>query len=100
MTLANKLTLTRLALAPVFLVVFLATGPWGRLVCLVLLLGGVTLDWADGYLARSRGEVSDLGKLLDPLADSVMFVTAFLCLLLYDRVTRAADARRDQAPSP
>lgn len=75
MTLACWVTSTRFVFAP--LILWLLTR--GTLECLIwaavtLLVSGFS-DMVDGWVARSRGEVSELGKLLDPLADkTVMFL--------------------------
>lgn len=77
MTLANQLTVLRLLLAPVVVVCIL----YGRfeLALGALLLAGLT-DMMDGALARRLGENSDLGALLDPLADKVLIVSAVVTL--------------------
>lgn len=77
MTLANQLTVLRLLLAPV-VVICILYGRFG-LALGALLLAGVT-DMMDGALARRLGENSDLGALLDPLADKVLIVSAVVTL--------------------
>ncbi len=81
MGIANQLTLLRLALSPVFVLVFALGGRLGYVAA--LLLAGVfeLTDMLDGYLARTKKETSDFGKLLDPLADSVARFSVFLCFL-------------------
>ena len=69
LTLPNLISLIRLALVPVFLwLVIGADEPvWGG-----LLLGIIgSTDWIDGYLARRLNQVSEVGKILDPLADRI-----------------------------
>jgi cardiolipin synthase (CMP-forming) len=71
LTLPNVITLGRLACLPVFL--WLLFGKEDRVVAAALLaLLGIT-DWVDGYLARHLGQVSELGKILDPVADRLLF---------------------------
>lgn len=81
MGIANQLTLARLYLSPVFVLFFALGGRAGYIAA--LLLAGVfeLTDMLDGYLARSKKETSDFGKLLDPLADSVARFSVFLCFL-------------------
>ncbi len=92
---ANVVTLVRILLIPVFMVVVLA--PWpqlagdaaGRAALLVVQpwAGALTFallaatDGLDGYLARSRDEVTDFGKFLDPLADKILVAAALLALI-------------------
>ncbi|OIQ08855.1 CDP-diacylglycerol--glycerol-3-phosphate 3-phosphatidyltransferase [Moorella thermoacetica] len=81
MTLANRLTMLRLMLVPLF--VFFILRPWGPgyyLAAGLFLLAAAT-DGLDGYLARRRAEVSGLGKLLDPLVDKLLVTTALVLLV-------------------
>jgi len=78
-TLSTKLTISRLISVPVYLPAYLLLGWIGQWVCLVLVWWAAFSDIMDGRLARSRGEVSDQGKFLDPIADSSFFVTVFFC---------------------
>jgi cardiolipin synthase (CMP-forming) len=71
LTLPNLITLARLACLPVFL--WLLFGKEDRAAAAALLaVLGIT-DWVDGYLARHLGQVSELGKILDPVADRLLF---------------------------
>ncbi len=88
MNLPNRLTVTRLVLAPVFFVVFflpeLIAGfnPLAYAIILVLLYGVMELtDLLDGKIARGRGLVTDLGKVLDPFSDVICHLSFFTCLL-------------------
>jgi cardiolipin synthase (CMP-forming) len=72
LTLPNLVTFARLACLPVFL--WLLFGKEDRAAAAALLaLLGIT-DWVDGYLARHLGQVSELGKVLDPVADRLLFL--------------------------
>jgi cardiolipin synthase len=72
LTLPNLITLARLACLPVFL--WLLFGKENRAAAAALLaVLGIT-DWVDGYLARRLGQVSELGKILDPIADRLLFI--------------------------
>ncbi len=81
MNLPNALTLSRMAIAPIFIVCLLAGGFKARLAALLLFAGASLTDWFDGYLARSRGAVTDVGKLIDPLADKLLTSLAFIALV-------------------
>ena len=71
LTLPNLITLARLACLPVFL--WLLFGREDRVAAAALLaVLGIT-DWVDGYLARHLGQVTELGKILDPVADRLLF---------------------------
>ncbi len=86
--LANMLTLSRLILAPVFIVLFLIDATWAALAALGLALLFEITDMLDGYVARNIGQVSSLGKLIDPLADSVARFSIFLALTTEESVRR------------
>lgn len=88
MTLPNKLTITRIFLAPVFFCVFFIPQVLGDnlkilslMVCWGLFVFGEISDVLDGYIARKHNLVSDLGKLMDPFADVVSRLTYFFCFL-------------------
>ena len=88
MNLPNKLTITRLVLAPVFFVVFFlpelisSVNPAVYSAVLVLMYALMELtDLLDGKIARGRGLVTDLGKVLDPFSDVICHLTFFTCLL-------------------
>ena len=80
---ANVVTCVRIVLVPLFAAVALAdpASHASSLAALVLLIGICLTDKLDGYLAKSRGEVTDFGKFLDPIADKLL-VTAALVVLL------------------
>ncbi|NNM53135.1 MAG: CDP-diacylglycerol--glycerol-3-phosphate 3-phosphatidyltransferase [Spirochaetales bacterium] len=86
MNLANRITMFRILLAPVFLVLFeaLLAFPEQQLLFLILLAVIFAVsefsDILDGLVARRMGLTSSLGKLLDPFSDVVSRLTVFLCL--------------------
>lgn len=89
MNFANRITLFRIALAPLFLGLFFwqTAHPaelWLLAVLWGLFLVGEASDVLDGWVARRYGQQSDLGKLLDPFADVISRLTVFLCLLMVD----------------
>ena len=78
MNLPNMLTVFRMVLVPVFAYLYFFVEPvWMALV--VFLLAGAT-DVVDGYLARKWNQITDFGKLMDPLADKLMLLTMMVCL--------------------
>jgi len=75
LTIPNAISFARLLLVPVFLWLYLV----GRVLPAMIVLGVVgTSDWVDGFVARATGQVSVLGKLLDPLADRVVIVAVLV----------------------
>src|SRR5882672_5459948 len=90
MNLPNSLTILRIFFIPVLVVILLTREPniaflgvtinfaeWGVLI----LLAAAATDWADGYYARRRSEVTTLGILLDPIADKLLMSAAFISLV-------------------
>lgn len=78
MNTANKLTLLRVALIPVFLIVLYIGFPYSRYVALAVFIIASLTDFVDGYIARSRGQITDFGKFMDPLADKVLVMAALV----------------------
>lgn len=74
MNLPNALTVARIAVTPLIAILPFASS-WGlRLLAFLLFTLAALTDYVDGKLARSREEVTDLGKLLDPLADKLLLL--------------------------
>ena len=71
-TLPNIITIVRICFTPVIALLPFIDGYWPKLVCFVVFVIAAVSDVFDGYLARSRNMVSDLGKLLDPIADKLL----------------------------
>ncbi|MFA6169203.1 MAG: CDP-diacylglycerol--glycerol-3-phosphate 3-phosphatidyltransferase [Candidatus Margulisiibacteriota bacterium] len=76
-SLANRITLLRLALVPVC-VIFLLVGMYGLAAVTFLFLS--FSDALDGYIARKYYQVSEIGKLLDPLADKILVISVLIAL--------------------
>jgi CDP-diacylglycerol---glycerol-3-phosphate 3-phosphatidyltransferase len=82
----NLLTVLRILAVPVIVVALLDETPNGdTLAAIVFALAAVT-DGLDGYIARSRGDVTTFGKLMDPLADKLLIVAALVALVALDRL--------------
>ncbi|MCC6141237.1 MAG: CDP-diacylglycerol--glycerol-3-phosphate 3-phosphatidyltransferase [Nitrospira sp.] len=83
----NLLTLTRILLIPVFVVLFVAPDPDRSLMAAIVFVVAAVTDMLDGYLARRSGQVTKLGKLLDPIADKLLVLSALILLVNVDRVS-------------
>ena len=82
MNLPNRLTLIRIALVPVFIACFYLEPVfryWNWLAAIVFFLADMT-DIIDGAVARKYGLVTNFGKLMDPIADKLLFCSAFIYL--------------------
>jgi CDP-diacylglycerol--glycerol-3-phosphate 3-phosphatidyltransferase len=77
---ANVLTMVRIVLVPVFVAFLLAGGTVWRLAALATFCVASLTDLLDGRLARSRGLVTDFGKIADPVADKALTGAALVCL--------------------
>ena len=86
MNLANKLTVLRILLIPVFMAFVLVGVPQGNLFAAVIFIIAAITDGLDGYVARKRKEITNLGKLLDPLADKLLVTAALICLVQIGRI--------------
>ena len=75
-TIPNVLTMIRLILIPVFVVLFFSGL---RKAALAVFVAASLTDMLDGYLARKLNQITDFGKLFDPLADKLMVLTAMVC---------------------
>ena len=89
---ANIVTLVRILLIPIFVVALLSPWPewlpypefwaaWQPWIAAIVFAGISATDAVDGHLARSRNEVTDLGKFMDPLADKILVCAAMLALV-------------------
>jgi cardiolipin synthase len=83
LTLPNVISLVRLACAPLF-VWLLAEGAEIEAAVLLAVLGGS--DWVDGWIARRFDQGSNLGKVLDPVADRILLLTAGIALVVQGSV--------------
>jgi cardiolipin synthase len=82
LTLANLLSLLRIALIPVFFALIVGQGT--EVAGLLLFAVVASTDWADGYVARRTGQVTEVGKVLDPLADRLAIGAALVAVVLRD----------------
>ncbi|HHV41925.1 MAG TPA: CDP-diacylglycerol--glycerol-3-phosphate 3-phosphatidyltransferase [Clostridiaceae bacterium] len=98
MNIANKMTISRIILIP-FIMLFLLPIPYawaegwnnfvnglgGNIIALVLFSLASFTDFLDGYYARKMGLVSNFGKFLDPIADKLLVISTFACLVSLNR---------------
>jgi len=83
MNIPNSLTLFRIALIPVFVLVFWLPFTWAPLASAVIFVLAALTDWLDGYLARRLNQSTSFGAFLDPVADKLMVVIAVVMLVGY-----------------
>lgn len=88
MNLANRLTLARIIVIPVFMAILLLKVPKGytllphqEIVAAVIFILAAATDGLDGYIARKRNQVTNLGKFMDPLADKLLVSAALIALV-------------------
>jgi len=89
LSIASQLTMSRIVLTPFFLWVFFYDNDLNysnnsivfKTLSLVMVLGFMLTDFLDGHLARKMGEVSTLGKYLDPFSDKISNMTIFMCFI-------------------
>src|SRR5436309_2050095 len=77
-TLPNILTLARICLTPVIALLPFIQGYWPKVIAFLIFLAASASDVVDGYLARRRNEVSELGQLLDPIADKLLLFATLI----------------------
>ena len=97
MNLANKLTIFRILLVPVMMLVpiidnlvgihgeFLGISTAFWIMNIIFIIASIT-DKLDGYIARSRNQVTTFGKFLDPLADKILVLSALVILVEYGKI--------------
>ena len=81
MNTANKITLFRVLLIPVFVVVCYLEFPMSHWVALAIFILASLSDFLDGYIARNYNQITDFGKFLDPIADKLL-VTSAMCIFV------------------
>lgn len=97
MNLANKLTVFRMILVPIFVLVgylgvlgmfsqtFLGIPMFLWIMNFIFIIASIT-DKLDGYIARSRNQITTFGKFLDPLADKILVLSAMVMLVEFDKI--------------
>lgn len=96
LTLASRITIARIILIPVFMAVLLSKASleyfevspqWGAVIAGLIFIFAALTDTVDGYMARSRNEVTVVGQILDPLADKLLVSAALISLVGLGRVS-------------
>jgi CDP-diacylglycerol--glycerol-3-phosphate 3-phosphatidyltransferase len=81
MNVPNRLTILRLVLTLPFVAALSLQFPGAKFLALGLFIVSSVTDYADGYIARKFKLITDFGKLMDPLVDKIMTMSAFVCLV-------------------
>lgn len=93
MNLANKLTIFRIILVPIMIIItffnipgeFLKIPTTAWILNIIFIIASIT-DKLDGYVARSRNQITTFGKFLDPIADKILVITAMIILVEMGKV--------------
>jgi len=80
-SLANKLTVSRIAAIPVILILLMIPHGWAAWLALILFVAAGVTDLLDGYMARRDNQVSLIGEFLDPIADKLLIAAVILFLV-------------------
>ena len=86
MNIANKITVLRIIMIPIFLGILMLDVPYSKTLGAIIFAVAAGTDGIDGYLARSRKLVTNLGKFLDPLADKLLITTALIYLVEINQI--------------
>jgi len=88
-TLATKITFVRLMLIPFIMFFYIGANEfsvyffndWGKIIALILFIVAALTDYLDGWIARKYNQVSDTGKLFDPIADKLLVLTGLVLIV-------------------
>ena len=78
MNLANKLTILRVLLVPIFIILVIIDSFWANISALLVFIAASITDYYDGVIARKQNMVTIFGIFLDPLADKLLVTSAFI----------------------
>lgn len=81
MNLANKLTVSRIILAGLFILFLFVEGAGAKFIAFALFLTACITDYYDGFIARKKNVITDFGKLMDPVADKILIMGAFMAFV-------------------
>ena len=88
MNVANWITVVRIVGIPIYLIFLYIGGgqPWSNVVATIVFALIAITDFLDGYIARKYNMITDLGKILDPIADKILVTAAMIALIDLDRL--------------
>ena len=81
MNLANKLTMLRVLLVPIFIILMIIDSFWANVFALFVFIGASITDYFDGKIARKQNIITTFGIFLDPLADKLLVTSAFISFI-------------------
>lgn len=81
MNLPNKLTVSRIVLTFIFMFFVFSNGLSFKILALVIFIAAALTDLFDGRIAKSRNLITDFGKIMDPIADKILVLAAFLSFI-------------------
>ncbi|GMT43067.1 MAG: CDP-diacylglycerol--glycerol-3-phosphate 3-phosphatidyltransferase [bacterium] len=86
LNLPNRITIFRIFIVPLIIAFLIKPSPFFCFIAAILFGIAAATDWLDGHIARTTGQVTRLGKLLDPIADKILIVAALIPLVGLARV--------------
>ena len=86
LNIANQLTIVRVVAIPLYLLVLYVNKDWSNITATIIFIFAGVSDFLDGYIARKYNMVTDLGKILDPIADKILVAAALIALIDLDRL--------------
>lgn len=86
MNLANKITITRIMMIPLFMIVLFSDIKYSNYIAAGIFAIASFTDSLDGYIARSRNLITTFGKFMDPLADKLLVSAALISLVQMDKI--------------
>lgn len=86
MNTANKITILRILMIPVFMIVLMMDFAYNDIIAALIFAIAAATDGVDGYVARKYNQITDFGKFIDPLADKLLVATALICLVDLGRI--------------
>ncbi len=86
MNLANKITLARVLMIPIFMIVLFSNFDGSNYVAALIFAIAAATDALDGHIARSRNQITTFGKFIDPLADKLLVSTALISMVELEKV--------------